>query len=420
MEASCRPSPVRLRLPSAVEELAVQPTTHQGMRVADGGGGLRHRAWRVVFDRSASAVAALFADGFESSGTAFWWLHRGARMTLLSRLLAAVLAATCLPGCSSAGVQRSEELVFSLRLLSEAGQPLARHPVLVTADFLFIDPESRVQLTDGNGWLEVVDRRESKWPFAAVPIRTYEVVRIYLPQVHSEGVYTIGFVLDPSNPAWRVVARDAVLESPVSIEATTGPGPAERMRHRAHGSVYHSHTGEYVISEILADGQDRRRVPMIQMPYGIGQVPREPMLEVSAEIAPLVGRRGNRLEIFARLLDPPLETRRRLQALDTLRLHLDRLDAARASAELDALDPRLLVGMSQRELIRALGEPAVCDRAARDLPSAPRQMGPCRPGREMIFHFHLSRHGARGGGRELLLELDDDGTCVAARWRFTQ
>ncbi len=286
-----------------------------------------------------------------------------------------------------------------------------------------LEAGSKVGFTDAEGRTEKIEYavppKFIRRPADAATLRT---LFFYLPRVHSEGMYEIGFLLDPSDPGWAYVERDRVMVPPAKIEATTGSSHDEVVEHRAHGSVYISHTGSYMYTEILADGTDRRRVPLTDMAYG-SPVRGAPMLEVVARAAPLGGWRGHSLEIVITLVDPPDLPEGLVELLGRLRKRLDNLAAAPGTAYVAegfayALDP--LLGATRGELLRVLGEPFSCGRAARDLPDNPRQRGPCRPEAGYVYRFYRLPRGSLGGGPELRLSFDDKGRCSIAEWVFTQ
>jgi len=74
-----------------------------------------------------------------------------------------------------------------------------------------------------------------------------------------------------------------------------------------------------------------------------------------------------------------------------------------------ALEP--LLGMTRSELRSALGAPRACDEGS---------VAPCQTDDDWFYSFYFLPAGTVGGGPELLLQFDDRGTCVSARWMFTQ
>lgn len=84
-----------------------------------------------------------------------------------------------------------------------------------------------------------------------------------------------------------------------------------------------------------------------------------------------------------------------------------------------ALEP--LLGITRAELRAALGAPRTCEKNevttadGRKLPVAP-----CQTNDDWFYSFYHLPRASVGGGPELLLQFDDRGACVSARWMFTQ
>ncbi|MBI5490253.1 MAG: hypothetical protein HY905_23155 [Deltaproteobacteria bacterium] len=81
----------------------------------------------------------------------------------------------------------------------------------------------------------------------------------------------------------------------------------------------------------------------------------------------------------------------------------------------------VLVGMTRDGIRDALGEPSTCtdvvwfDAAGRGHPVAP-----CSSHADWFYSFYHLPEGWVGGGPELLLQFDADGSCTAAAWHYTQ
>ena len=80
-----------------------------------------------------------------------------------------------------------------------------------------------------------------------------------------------------------------------------------------------------------------------------------------------------------------------------------------------------LVGMTRDGIRDALGEPATCteivwfDDDGRGHPVAP-----CTSHADWFYSFYHLPEGWVGGGPELLLQFDADGSCTTALWQYTQ
>ena len=331
--------------------------------------------------------------------------------------------------CCSSGYRPHQiaTLKYTVEVRSASGTAMAGYPILATTKSLYLDPGSRVSLTDQEGRIEVVERRtpDPSNPFQWVaPVRRREGFRFYLPEVHTEGTYSVVFVMDDTDPEWATIERDRMLVPPERVEPATGPNPGEATRIRAHGALYFSQTGTYVSTEILADGKDRRRVPLTQMGYGIGPVPREPMLEVTARAAPLVDERGYELHVVIALLDAPDRTQPRAELFAELRALLDHVAAAPPGEVVDvrALDISLLPGATRSELLEALGQPDYCiEKEVLGEGGNTRPIVPCRPGNDdLVYSFYRLPANSLGGGPELHLTFGDGGKCNASHWIHTQ
>jgi len=119
-------------------------------------------------------------------------------------------------------------------------------------------------------------------------------------------------------------------------------------------------------------------------------------------------------------------------ALAVLRAALDRARAARSDQHVTTgpVDATVLVGMSQRAIVRALGQPGQCTVAPQticDPTTQPvqcrqemrAQPAPCTSGTDLFYSFYHLPEGWLGGGPELLLRFQGQ-MCIAAEWRFTQ
>ena len=90
----------------------------------------------------------------------------------------------------------------------------------------------RLALSDLDGRIEISLRREpdDSNPFAYhASIEHWEWIRIQLPEVHAEGAYSLGFLLDPDHRRWAEIEQQRVLEAPTEIEPIAdAPGAGER------------------------------------------------------------------------------------------------------------------------------------------------------------------------------------------------
>ena len=113
--------------------------------------------------------------------------------------------------------------------------------------------------------------------------------------------------------------------------------------------------------------------------------------------------------------------------LTTLRQRLDEIATASKSVEgLKArtdLDLRPLLGLRRQTLRDALGLPSVnCrDKPAFNVTTGERgRIAPCQADDDLAYSFYRLPKLTAGGGPELLLQFNQDGTCARARWRSTQ
>ncbi len=315
-----------------------------------------------------------------------------------TKLTSLFLGLTVCLGCVSLGeLGKDATLRCTVVLRSASGEPLAGYPILASTRSLWLDPASRVIFTDPEGRIEFTERRvPDPQTFALhAPMRRWTFY-FYLPEVHSEGMYPISFLMDPDDPRWAEIAQERILKDPDRIEPT----------------------------DMITDGSDRRRVSLSQMPYGIPPVPRHPKLEVEARATPLLGERGYQLHLELTLLDAPDQTAPRAELLRTLRQTLDRVAAGQqvADADLRALDITLFVGAGRAELLRALGEPAHCiDQQTLDYQGSSRPSVPCSTGySDAVYTFYRLPPNSRGGGPELRLRFNETGRCNSTLWEFTQ
>lgn len=318
------------------------------------------------------------------------------RSNLRSPVLLAL--AFCL-GCVSLGDLGDDAILrCTIVLRSSSGEPLAGYPILASTRSLWLDPASRVVFTDPEGRVQLLERRSPDPESFALhaPIRRRESFSLYLPEVHSEGMYSVSFLLDPGDTRWVRAEQERYLEAPDGYESI----------------------------EMITDGSDRRRAPLVRMPYGMGPVPRHPQLEVEARATPLSGERGYELHVVLTLLDVPEQTSERAEVLSSLRRALDRVAVDRGvdGADLEASDITVLVGMGRRELLRALGEPAYCiDRQTLDYEGSHRPFVPCgTDDSDAVYAFSRGLASVREGGRELHLRFNGEGRCNSSRWELTR
>ncbi len=353
-----------------------------------------------------------------------WW-HR-----LAFAAMTPIVTLSCLsPSFRS---NRIATLRLTVEVRSASGPTMAGYPILASTRSLGRDPGSSVSLTDKEGRIEVIERRtpnpESfRW---TTPVRPIERLRFYLPEVHREGMYCVSFLMDRTLPSWGMIERDHPLVSPDRIEPVPGSDPGSSTTVTVHGAGYSSSTGAYRCTKVLADGEDRRRVPLTLMPSGIEPVPREPMLEVTARSAPLVDERGYELNVEIMLLEAPDKTQPRGELLAELRALREGL-AVRAPDEklelrdLRSLDIALLAGATRDELLVALGQPEYCAqqeiRGSGGSGATTRPYVPCDLGNDdLIYLFHhppANRSLAlEGDWPELVLKFGDGGRCNASSW----
>jgi hypothetical protein len=100
--------------------------------------------------------------------------------------------------------------------------------------------------------------------------------------------------------------------------------------------------------------------------------------------------------------------------LAELSTRLDRVQTAGSEEQVStgggvALEP--LLGMTRSELRSALGAPHTCEKD---------RVAPCQTNDDWFYSFYHLPEGALGGGPELLLQFDQKGTCVSARWVITR
>lgn len=117
-------------------------------------------------------------------------------------------------------------------------------------------------------------------------------------------------------------------------------------------------------------------------------------------------------------------TGKRDRLLAELTTRLDRVQTAAPEDQVStgggvALEP--LLGMSRAELRAALGAPNTCGgNRGGETDGRRARVAPCQTGDDWFYSFYHLPEGSVGGGPELLLQFDEKGTCVSARWVLTQ
>ena len=118
------------------------------------------------------------------------------------------------------------------------------------------------------------------------------------------------------------------------------------------------------------------------------------------------------------------EADRRDLLLAELSARLDRVQIAGHDEQVStggglALEP--LLGTTQSQLRAALGAPHTCRKKQSTESDGNRSLAaPCQTDDDWFYSFYHLPAGAVGGGPELLLQFDNEGNCVSARWVLTR